>query len=134
MTEKQRKYLIEVLPLAVICALMALFIAASALEYGRKSEQLPLLEGWEVSDAEVSEEDFVTRMTVALPESFDAAQSVCFFTVYQQVCVRLDGEEIYRFDVPAGEKLLGAAPSNWNSMALPEESGERTLTIELTTP
>lgn len=134
MTEKQRKYLIEVLPLTVICALMALFIAASALEYGRKSEQLPLLEGWEVSDAEVSEEDFVTRMTVALPESFDAAQSVCFFTVYQQVCVRLDGEEIYRFDTPPGERLTGVAPSYWNSFSLPEGIAACTLEIELRTP
>ena len=34
MTEKQRKYLIELLPLALICVLTALFILSSALEYG----------------------------------------------------------------------------------------------------
>ena len=33
MTEKQRKYLIELLPLAIICALMALFILGSAVSY-----------------------------------------------------------------------------------------------------
>ena len=31
MTEKQRKYLIELLPLALICVLMAVYILSSAL-------------------------------------------------------------------------------------------------------
>ncbi|MDY5219117.1 MAG: histidine kinase [Eubacteriales bacterium] len=134
MTAKQRKYMVEVMPLALICALLALFLFTSALDYGRNADQLHVLEDWTVR-APVEEGGASTlRMQTTLPAEADGGPSVCFYSIYQTVRVQLDGEEIYRFDVPAGEKLLGAAPSNWNSMALPEGSGERTLTIELTTP
>ena len=134
MTEKQRKYLVELLPLAIICVLTALFILTSALEYGRNADQLQPLQGWTVRET-VGEGQVVTlQMSAELPQEFAGAQSLCFFTVYQEVRVRLEDEEIYRFDVPPGEKLLGAAPSNWNSLTLPEGSDGQTLTIELTTP
>ena len=92
------------------------------------------LQGWTVGETAGDGQRVTLRMSAQLPETFDAAQSLCFFTVYQQVCVRLDDVEVFRFDVPPGEKLLEAAPSNWNSLALPEGSAGRTLTIELTTP
>ncbi len=134
MTEKQRKYLIELLPLTVICVLMAVYILSSALEYGRNADQLQPLQGWTVDEAEGEGQRVTLRMSAELPEAFADAQSLCFYSVYQEVCVRLDDVELYRFDVPPGEKLLDAAPSNWNSMALPEGSDGQTLTIELTTP
>ena len=120
MTEKQRKYLIELLPLALICALTVMFILSSALEYGRNADQLQPLQGWTVDETAGDGRRVTLQMSALLPEQFADAQSLCFFSVYQQVCVRLDDVEVFRFDVPPGEKLLEAAPSNWNSMALPE--------------
>ena len=134
MTEKQRKYLIELLPLAIICALMALFILGSAREYGRNADQLEPLQYWTGRETAGEGQSVTLEMSAELLEEFADARSLCFFTVYQEVRVRLDDAEIYRFDVPAGEHLLDTAPSNWNSMSLPEGSDGRTLTIELTTP
>ena len=134
MTAKQRKYILEVTPLALICALLALFVCTSALDYGRNADQLHVLEDWTLS-APVEEGGASTlRMQTTLPDEADGGPSVCFYSIYQTVRVQLDGEEIYRFDVPPGEKLLNAAPSNWNSLTLPRDSAGRTLTIELSTP
>ena len=134
MTAKQRKYIVEVTPLALICALLALFTLTSALDYGRNAEQMQTLGDWTVSAPVEEDGAFTLKMQTALPGEADGGRSICFYSIYQTVRVQLDGEEIYRFDVPAGEHLLDAAPSNWNSLALPEDSAGRTLTIELTTP
>ena len=134
MTAKQRKYIVEVTPLALICALLALFTLTSALDYGRNAEQMQTLGDWTVCAPVEEDGAFTLKMQTALPGEADGGRSICFYSIYQTVRVQLDGEEIYRFDVPAGEHLLDAAPSNWNSLALPEDSAGRTLTIELTTP
>ncbi len=133
MTEKQRRYALELLPLAVICLLTVLFILLSATEYRRREGQLQFLAGWELA-APDEEAPYATRMSLQLPEEFDAPQSVCFFSVYQEVRVRLDGEEIYRFDTPAGERFNSAAPSYWNTIHLLDGCGGRTLEVELVTP
>ena len=67
MTEKQRKYLIELLPLALICVLMAVYILSSALEYGRNADQLQPLQGWTVGETAGDGQRVTLRMSAQLP-------------------------------------------------------------------
>lgn len=142
MAVKRRDHIYEMLPVLGVAVLMALFILACALDYARIEEQLVLhREGWQVSGEPVEvlpvreqcAAGEVTRLSTVLDERFHAPRAMCFYSVFQNVRMTLDGEEIYRFDRPRGEKMR-AAPSYWNAVQIPEGSAGKQLVIELSTP
>ena len=143
MTDRQRRHILEMIPLMVIALAAAAYLLLAALEYGRLEEGLTLLaDGWTVSgeatdalptrDLKPAGEPTVLSRT--LDGTFQEPRTLCFYSVYENVRVRLDGEEIYRFDKPPGERAMRAAPSYWNRVALPAGSDGRALEIELFTP
>ena len=143
MTGKKRRYLLEMAPLMVFALAAVLYVMLCTLSYGRLEEELTLhREGWslcgeavdELPSRDVRPAGENTVISTVLGSEFDAPRALCFYSVYESVCVRLDGEEIYRFDKPPGERLMKAAPSYWNQVSLPEHSAGRTLEIEFSTP
>lgn len=139
MTDRQRRHVREIMPLMLICVLMAFYSVNAAVNYSRLAESMPVLsneqamldhEG-ELIPTSAPEPE---TMRIILPDCFDSAQSVCFYSSYQEVCVRLNGREIYSFLKPESEKILDAAPSYWNQVPIPPGSAGSTLEIELTTP
>ncbi len=142
MTLKQRKHMLDTLPMMVICALLALFIVLCALNYAQVEEQMTLhRQGWKISGQEV--EDLPARdirpagestvLSTNLGAEFDEPLALCFYSVFQNVKVRLNGQEIYCFERPRGE-IMQAAPSYWNVVILPGNSAGEELEIELFTP
>lgn len=130
MNERQRRHLREVLPLMLICFVLLYFSIFSAVDYGHLREDMPVLQAEEIQMDDAQER----RMAITLPEEFAQPRSICFYSVYQEVRVMLDGREIYTFLKPEGEKMMSAAPSFWNDVALPGGSEGATLVIELITP
>lgn len=130
MNERQRRHVREVLPLMVICLAMLFFSVFSALDYGRVRDAMPVLQAEEIQMETVRDR----RIAITLPAEFEQPRYVCFYSVYQEVRVRLDGREIYTFLKPAGEKMMSAAPSYWNNVSIPGSSAGKLLEIELTTP
>lgn len=131
MNRRQRRHVREVLPLMVICAAFLIYCVVAAVDYGRMTEEMPVL--WEQSIPTL-EDSSAEEICVVLPEEFDEARSICFYSVYQEVRVRLDGKEIYAFLKPEGERIMTAPPSYWNQVSLPAGSAGKLLQIELTTP
>ena len=143
MTGKRRRYILEMVPLMLVAVAAMVYVMVCALSYGRLEEEMLLhREGWslcgEAVDAlparDLKAAGEPTVISTALGAEFDAPRALCFYSVYENVCVRLDGEEIYRFDKPPGEQLMKAAPSYWNRVFLPENSAGRTLEIEFSSP
>lgn len=143
MGEKQRRRLMEIIPILVIGAALLSFVLACAVYAGKCDRELGRLEdGWSLSGRQVSQlpmreakvagED--TLMQLTLGEDFHEMQALCFYTVYADVEVRLDGREIYRHEKPAAEHVTRAAPSIWNVVALPGDCAGAMLEIELSTP
>lgn len=130
LNERQRRHVREVLPLMLICFAMLLYSAFSAVDYGRVQEEMPVLQAEELQMQAVQERN----IAIILPEEFREARSVCFYSVYQEVRVKLDGREIYTFLKPRGEEMMSAAPSYWNNVPIPAGSAGSLLEIELTTP
>jgi len=130
MNERQRRHVREVLPLMLICFAMLFFSIFSAVDYGRVQEDMPVLQAEQLLVEAVHDR----CISITLPEEFSARRSVCFYSVYQEVRVKLDGQEIYTFLKPRGEEMMSAAPSYWNNVPLPPGSAGKLLEIELTTP
>lgn len=141
-TERQRRYLRDVAPLLLIGLALAAFIVVSGVYFGRLAEQTTVLsEGWSAVDPQSRREGVElhgagepTVMSIRLGADFAEARSVCFYSTFQNVRVRLDGAEIYRFDKPPGERLMQAAPSFWNVVEIPAGSDGKRMEIELVTP
>lgn len=143
MSEGLKKRIIEVLPVCAMGLLLVVFIVMCAVYSGQCEQALGRLEnGWSLSGTAVEKlpsREFVqagevTAMQIVLNEDFDSPQALCFFSVYEDVTVRIDGEEIYRFEKPEAERVTRAAPSLWNIVALPGGSSGSLLEIELSTP
>ena len=142
MTDRQRRHVHDVIPLMLICGAIAVYIVFAALGFGRLEEETTVLrEGWTVVDLNAQPVDMEMRdageptvMAIELGEEFDSTRTICFYSVFQNVEVRLDGEVIYRFDKPRGERFMRAAPSFWNVVAVPANSVGKMLEIELVTP
>lgn len=139
MTERQRRHVREIIPLMFICALLVFYSLFSALEYGKLAEQMPVLSDEQAlldHDGELVPEQAPEPeiMRIILPESFEQTQAICFHSAYQEVHVRLNGEEIYSFLKPESEKLLSCAPSYWNQVIIPASNAGALLEIELSTP
>lgn len=143
MSERQRRHMLEVIPLLVIALAAAAFVLLTALEYGRLERELrPLKSDWSLNgeaqsrlpsrDLRSAGEESRIRRT--LDADFAGPRTLCFNSVYETVRVYLDGEEIYRFDKPPGERLMRAAPSYWNRVDIPAGSEGRALEIVLATP
>ena len=143
MTGKKRRYMLEMAPLMVIAAVAISFVTICTLSYARLEEGMTLhREGWSLRGEELAvlpTRDLQpagepTVISTVLDAEFDAPRALCFYSVYENVCVRLGGEEVYRFDKPPGEWMMRAAPSYWNQVFLPGDSAGSTLEIELSTP
>lgn len=143
MTDRQRRHIAEIIPLMIIALAAMIYVLLSALEYGRLESKLRVLrEDWTLSGQpaavlparEIRPAGEETVLVRTLDADFQRARTLCFNSVYENVRVLLDGEEIYRFDKPAGERLMRAAPSYWNQVQIPPQSAGGTLEIVLSTP
>lgn len=78
-----------------------------------------------------SEDRRKAQIYTSLPEEFDSAQTICFWTYFQDVEVYLSDEIIYSTD----EKRFGktGAPQ-WNYVEVPAQSEGMMLTIYLNSP
>lgn len=130
MNERRRRHILEILPLMVICLAMVFFSVFSALDYGKTRDEMSVLQ----QEILLMQAENERCISIVLPEEFKDPRSICFYSVYQEVCVRLDGQEIYTFLKPEGEKIMHAAPCYWNNVPLPGETEGHLLEIELTTP
>lgn len=138
-TERQRRRVLEILPLLLICIALAAYALVSAVDLSRLAESMEILNHEQMlldHDSELipQNEPEPTILNIRLPDSFAQERSICFHSVYQEVRVDLDGREIYSFLKPEGEKLMKAAPNYWNQMVLPAGSSGRLLQIQLSTP
>ena len=139
MNQRMRSHVREVLPLVLICILLFLFCLFSALEFGSNAagmtllnhEQILLDHEGELIPANAPEP---TRLSLILPEEFARERTICFFTSYQEVQVKLNGSEIYAFQKPEGAQIMKAAPSCWNIVQIPAGNAASQLDIVLTTP
>ncbi|MBQ8506364.1 MAG: histidine kinase [Clostridia bacterium] len=143
MKEFTKKRVLEIIPIASIGALLLAFIIACAVYGGQLEKNLGRLQqGWTLSGVpyealparEIVAAGEETRMKIILGEEFAGAQALGFFTVYSDVSVQLNGETIYSFDKPVGEKMTKAAPSIWHIVSLPGGSSGSSLEIVLSTP
>lgn len=134
--------MLEMAPVLAIGALLALFVLLCALDYARIGDAMTLhREGWLVSGEPVDilptrvqcAAGEVTVLSTTLDARFDQPRAMCFYSVFQNVRLCLDGQEIYRFDRPEKETMQ-AAPSYWNVVYLPKDSAGSLLQIELSTP
>ena len=117
MTDRQRRHVREIMPLMLICVLMAFYSVNAAVNYSRLAESMPVLsneqamldhEG-ELIPTSAPEPE---TMRIILPDCFDSAQSVCFYSSYQEVRVRLNGREIYSPSTRGYCRRCAAAPRN----------------------
>lgn len=139
MTERQRRHLREITPLMLICILLLIYCVSSTVSYGRLKEGTSVLSveqalldhDGELVPVSAPEPEI---MHITLPESFEQAQRICFYSSYQEVRVRLNGQEVYRFLKPESEKVMKAAPSYWNQLDIPVGNAGAALEIELSTP
>lgn len=129
MNERRRRHMLEILPLMVICLAMVFFSVLSALDYGRTLDEMSVLQ----DEILLMQPENEQHIAITLPEEFDNPRSICFYSVYQEVRVKLNGQEVYSFLKPQGEKMMHAAPSYWNNVALPGGNAGGLLEIELTT-
>ena len=143
MAGRKRRYILEMAPMMVIAAAAILYVMICTLSYGRLEEEMILhREGWSLGgeavdvlpNRDVRPAGEPTVISIALGEEFDAPRALCFYSVYENVCVCLDGKEIYRFDKPPGERMMKAAPSCWNQVSLPGNSVGKTLEIAFSSP
>ena len=143
MTEAQKRRFWEILPVFAIGAMLLIFIVVCAVYCGRCEQALSRLQtGWSLSGMpfeklparEIVPAGEATRMQICLGEEFAEPQALCFFSVYEDITVRIEGETIYRFEKPDGERITRAAPSFWNIVSLPGGSSGTMLEIELSTP
>ena len=132
MKDGRRRHILESVPLMVLCAAAALYLLFAGLDFGRLEENLIPIRTERTADAQTAGEEAL--FSAVLDDAFEAPRSICFYSAFQNVRVRLDGRELYRFDKPAGERMMRAAPSRWNQVALPGKSAGSTLEIELYTP
>ena len=130
MNGRQRRHILEIMPLMLICLALVFFSVFSALDYGKTRDDMTVLQ----EEILLMQAENERCISITLPEEFDETRSICFYSVYQEVRVKLDGREIYSFLKPPGEKMMHAAPSYWNNVALPGGSAGSILEIELITP
>ncbi len=143
MSEIIKKRIREMLPILLIGLFLLVFIVLCAVYSGKCEQALGRLDaGWSLSGSpvetlparEILAAGEKSRMQTTLGADFDAAQALCFYSVYEDVSLRLDGEEIYSFTRPRTEEITRAAPSFWNIVSLPGKSAGSLLEIELSTP
>ena len=141
MTNRRRRHIIDVMALLLICGFIAAFLIFTALDYGQLQKDTTVLrEGWSVVDLDARPMDKLRKageplvMVIALGDEFAAPRSICFYSVFQSVEVRLDGVGIYRFEKPRSQRIMQAAPSYWNVFSVPAGSAGKLLTIKLVTP
>ena len=143
MRTKFRKYIWEMLPVLLIAAALVVYVLSAAIEYGRLDEQLGRLsEGWSVSgeavDAlpmrEYKDAGEMSVLSVELDERFASSRAICFYTVYEDVEVRLEGNAVYRVLGRLTDKSIKAAPSLWNIVPLEGDNAGKTLEVRLSTP
>ena len=139
MNKKMGRHVLEVLPLVLLCAALVIYSLFSALDADANASRMTVLnheqilldhEG-ELIPANAPEP---SRMSLRLGEEFSDARSICFFSSYQEVLVRLNGREIYAFRKPAGERIMKAAPAYWNVVDIPAGNAGSWLEIRLSTP
>jgi len=136
---RTRRHIREALPLVLLCIALMAYGFVSALEFAQLVDDMAVLNHEQAlldHDGELIPRDDPepTLLNIILPEDFNQERSICFQSVYQEVRVYLNGEEIYAFLKPSSEKLMKAAPNNWNYVSIPENSGSKLLQIELSTP
>lgn len=141
--QKMRKYIWEMLPILLIAMALAAYVLSATLEYGRLVERLGSMDGgWTLSgryvdalplrDYKSAKESSV--LSVSLGEEFAAPRAICFYTVYADVDVRLDGQNVYRFRAPDGSRSIQASPKTWNIVTLAGGSDGKLLEVELSSP
>ena len=143
MTQRQRRHIWEMLPIFLIALALLYYCCTAALCYGRLDAGIGTLsQGWTLNGAAVEAlpaRDMrapgeKTVMRTALPDAFDDAQAIAFYTSYADVEVKLNGRSIYRLTKPEAEKMTSCAPSQWNVVRLPSGSSGAQLQIDLATP
>ncbi len=143
MTGRQKRHIWEVIPIFLIAVALLYYCTSAALSYGRLERSLGKLDdGWMLNGEYVGqlperhecEAGETTCLSVTLPEAFDTAGAICFYTVYSDVEVSLGGRIVYTLIKPAGEKMTSCAPSCWNVVLLSADCAGQTLEISLTTP
>ena len=140
MTERQKRHILEVLPIVAIVLAIAFFLLQCV---SRKTAPLPqelqgdwLLNGAPVEvlpgrDSCIAGEE--TNISILLGEDFSASKVLCFYTAYEDVSVLLDGEVIYQLQGPESG-VIQAAPNKWNIVSLPDGADGSLLEIVLSSP
>ena len=143
MLEKFRRYLREMIPVLLVGVALIIFIFFSALEYSRLEENLGRFDGgWLVNNEAVNELPMreykdageQSVLSIELGEEFALPKTICFYTVYEDVEVHLDGQLLYHLCGKDMDKTINAAPSMWNVVQLEGGDSGKTLEIRLSTP
>jgi len=130
-TQKQKKFIWEMLPVCLIAVVLLAYIVSATLEYSRSEQQIVHMDaGWMLSGEAVDELPLrddrmageVSVMSIQLDARFARPQAICFYSVYADVQVMLDGWEIYSFHKPSGSRGTQAPPSIWNVVQLDGDS------------
>lgn len=143
MTIKQRKHIIEVQPIFWMLAAIMLFALLSAFEHADPRYMPELLnEHWILAGEHVEElpdhvdvhADEVTMLERVLDERFETQQTLCFYSVYEDITIKLNDTVFYTFKRPEAESIVRAAPCYWNVVTIPGDAEGSKLTIELKCP
>lgn len=143
MTQRQKRHIWEMLPIFIIALALVVYCCTAALSYGRLNASIATLDsGWMLNgqavDAlparDVRARGETSVMQTRLPEAFEHAQSVAFYSSYADVRVLLNGRCLYSLSKPENEHMTSCAPSRWNIVQLPAGSAGAKFRIELSTP
>lgn len=75
-----------------------------------------------------------TIIETVLPKDLEQKSSICLRASMQSVCAYLDGEVIYEFSMRKNPLAKSDVGSIWTLFRLPNDSGSKTLRIELSSP
>lgn len=143
MLQKIRKYIWEMLPVLLIGLALMVYILCSAVDYGKLDERIGHLDnGWTLSGEEVDAlpmREYKNAgersiLSLTLNEEFVSARSICFYTVYADVEVRLGDRLIYKLSGTGENRAIQASPSIWNTVNLPNGCDGRQMEITLSSP
>ena len=128
MTQRQKRHIWEMLPIFIIALALVVYCCTAALSYGRLNASIATLDsGWMLNgqavDAlparDVRARGETSVMQTRLPEAFEDAQSVAFYSSYADVRVLLNGRCLYSLSKPENEHMTSCAPSRFVVFSLP---------------
>lgn len=118
------------------------FIYISERKYDRPEETVSMINTWQYTNGGSEREIKLPfkfrdqngkriRISTQLPAEFEASQTICFWTYYQDVEVELNGKKIYGTNPE--DRFGKVAVSQWNYVEVPGNAAKQRLDIYMDT-